>query len=109
MIMLGQRGQLLNATCRFASILLAAVFALSPLDGVAGEKQILDVKELAGKWRGWVTEVPGDEWATMTPLAMPSAELLGIASVSEDHRKTVLTLMPQDPNDLGKAEYERVK
>jgi hypothetical protein len=42
--------------------LLAAVFALAPLDGVAGEKQIVDVKELAGSWRGWVTEVPGDEW-----------------------------------------------
>ena len=29
------------------ALLLAAVFALSPLDGVAGEKQIVDVKELA--------------------------------------------------------------
>jgi hypothetical protein len=45
--------------------LLAAVFALSTLDGVAEEKQIADVKELAGSWRGWVTEVAGDEWATM--------------------------------------------
>ena len=34
---------------------LAAVFALSPLSGVAGEKQVADVKELAGSWRGWVT------------------------------------------------------
>ena len=49
--------------------LLADVFALSPLDGVAGEKQIVDVKELAGSWRGWVTEVPGDEWATMNVSA----------------------------------------
>jgi hypothetical protein len=126
------------------ALLWAAVFALSPLDGVAEEKQIVDVKELAGSWRGWVTEVPGDEWATMnvsadgsykastisgstvgkfylqagtlryrssrtTPLAMPSAEVLGTASVSEDNGKTVLTLMPEDPNYLGKAEYERVK
>jgi len=30
------------------ALLLAAVFAVSPLDGVAGEKQIVDVKELAG-------------------------------------------------------------
>src|SRR5512132_3153363 len=47
------------------ALLLAAVFALSPLDGVAGEKQIVDVKELARTWRGWVNEVPGDAWATM--------------------------------------------
>jgi len=126
------------------ALLLAAVLALSPLDGLAGEKQIVDVKELAGSWRGWVNEVPGDEWAMMTvsadgsykastisgttvgrfylqagelryrssrttPLAMPSAEVLGTASVSEDNGKTVLTLMPEDPNYLGRAEFERVK
>jgi hypothetical protein len=126
------------------ALLLAAVFALSPLDGVAGEKQIVDVKELARTWRGWVNEVPGDERATMnvsadgsykastisgttvgkfylqagklryrssrtTPVAMPSAEVLGTASVSEDQGKTVLRLMPEDPNYLGRAEYERVK
>jgi hypothetical protein len=126
------------------ALLLAAVFALSTLDGVAEEKQIVDVKELAGSWRGWVTEVAGDEWATMnvsadgsykastisvttvgkfylqagklwyrskrmTPLAMPSGEVLGTASVSEDNGKTVLTLMPENPNYLGRAEYERVK
>jgi len=128
----------------YRALLLAAMLALSALDGVAGEKQIVDVKELAGTWRGWVAEVPGDEWATMsvsadgsykattisgstvgrfylragqlryrssrtTPLAMPSAEVLGTARVSEDQGKTVLTLMPEDPNYLGKAEYERVK
>jgi len=126
------------------ALLLAAVLALAPLDGLAGEKQIVDVKELAGSWRGWVNEVPGDEWAMMivsadgsykastisgttvgrfylqagklryrssrtTPLAMPSAEVLGTANVSEDKGKTVLTLMPEDPNYLGRAEYERVK
>jgi hypothetical protein len=126
------------------AILLAAALALSPLDGLAGEKQIVDVKELAGSWRGWVAEVPGDEWATMnvladgsykastisgttvgkfylqagklryrssrtTPLAMPSAEVLGTVSVSEDKGKTVLTLMPEDPDYLGRAEFERVK
>lgn len=126
------------------ALLLVAVFALSPLDGVAGEKQIVDVKELAGSWRGWVSEAAGDEWATMnvsadgsykastmssttlgkfylqagklryrssrtTPLAMPSTAVLGTASVSEDEGKTVLTLMPEDPNYLGRAEFERVK
>ena len=119
------------------------VRALS-FDGVAEEKQIGDVEELAGSWRGWVNEVPGDEWATMnvsadgsyiattisgstvgtfylqggklkyrsrrtTPLAMPSAEVLGTARVSEDQGKTILTLMPEDPSYLGSAEYERVK
>ena len=123
---------------------LVGILAAPLAAGVAGEKQILDVKELAGRWRGWVAEVPGDEWATMdvsvdgsfkastingaivgkfylqggklwyrssrtTPLAMPSAEVLGTASVSEDNGKTALTLMPEDPNYLGKAEYERVK
>lgn len=126
------------------ALLLVAVFALSPLDGVAEEKQIVDVKELAGSWRGWVSEAAGDEWATMnvsadgrykaltitsttlgtfyleagklryrsirtTPSAMPSAAVLGTASVSEDQGKTVLTLMPEDPNYLGRAEFERVK
>ena len=126
------------------ALLLAAVLALSPLDGLAGEKHIVDVRELAGNWRGWVNEVAGDEWATMnvsadgsykastmssttvgkfylqggklryrssrtTPLAMPSAEVFGTASVSEDKGKAVLTLMPEDPNNLGRAEYERVR
>jgi len=44
-----------------------------------------------------------------TPLAMPSAEVFGTASVSEDQGKTILTLMPEDPNYLGRAEYERVQ
>ena len=102
------------------------------------------MKELAGRWRGWVAEVAGDEWATMsvsadgsykalatstttvgkfyleagklryrsrrtTPLAMPSAEVFGTASVSEDKGKAVLTLMPDDSDYLGRAEFERVK
>ena len=126
------------------TLLLAAILALSPLDGIAGEKQIVDIKELAGRWRGWVNEVAGDEWSTMnvspdgsykastfsgtivgkfyleagklryrssrtTPLAMPSAAVLGTASVSEDNGKAVLRLMPDDPDYLGRAEFERVK
>jgi len=108
------------------------------------EKQIVDVKELAGRWRGWVAEVAGDKWATMnvsadgsynasatstttagkfyfeagkvryrsrrtTPAAMPSGEVFGTATVSEDQGKTILTLMPENPNYLGRAEYEKVK
>ena len=45
------------------ALVVAAVFAMSPLDGVAGEKQVVDVKELAGSWRGWVTGEQGDERA----------------------------------------------
>ena len=44
---------------------LAVVFALSPLSGIAGEKKLADVKELAGSWRGWVTGEQGQERATM--------------------------------------------
>ena len=51
------------------TLLLAAVFALSPLDGVAGEKQIVDVRELMGSWRGGITGAQGDESATMNVLA----------------------------------------
>jgi hypothetical protein len=101
------------------ALLLAAVLTLSPRDGVAEEKQIVDVKELAVSWRGWIAEVAGDEWAALnvsadgsykasaitttnvgrfylqagklryrsvrtTPSAMPSAAVVGTASVSED-------------------------
>jgi len=127
-----------------SALVLTAVLALSPLDGLAGEKQLVDVKELAGTWRGWVNEAAGDEWATMsvaadgsyevstfsvttvgkfylqagqlryrssrtTPLAMPSAEVSGTASVSDERGKAVLELIPEDPNYLGRAEFERVK
>src|SRR6266566_4969404 len=108
------------------ALLLAAVFALSTLDGIAGEKQIVDVKELAGSWRGWVTGEQGDERATMNvsadgsykastisgsttvgafylrdgKLRYRSSRTTGTASVSEDKGKTVLKLMPEDPNYL---------
>ena len=118
------------------ALLLAAVFAVSPLDGVAGEKQIVDVKELAGSWQGWVTAVSGQERATMIvqadgsykasttrgstsegkfylqdgKLRYRSSRTTGTARLSEDQGKTTLTVMPEDPNyQTGKAEYERVK
>src|SRR5213594_2715835 len=118
------------------ALVVAALFALSPLDGVAGEKQVLDVKELAGSWRGWVTAEMGDERATMTvqtdgsykasttrgstsegkfylqdgKLRYRSSRTTGTASLSEDQGKTTLTVMPEDPNyQTGKGEYERVK
>jgi len=47
------------------ALLLAAVFAWSPLDGIAEEKQIADVRELAGSWQGWITRDEGQERATL--------------------------------------------
>ena len=118
------------------ALFLAAVFALSPLDAVAAEKQIVDVKELAGSWRGWVTGEQGQERATMIvtedgsykasttrgsttegkfylqdgKLRYRSSRTTGTASLSEDKGKTVLTVMPEDPNfRTGRAEYERLK
>ncbi len=118
------------------ALLLAAVFALSPLYGVAGEKQIVDVKELAGSWRGWVTGEQGDERATMIvsadgsykastttgsttagtfylqdgKLRYRSSRTTGTASLSEDKGKTVLRVKPEDPNyRTGTGEYERIK
>jgi hypothetical protein len=117
-------------------LLLAAVFALSPFDGLAGEKQIVDVKELAGNWRGWVTGEQGQERATMIvtadgsyrasttrgsttegkfflqdgKLRYRSSRTTGTASLSDDKGKTVLTVRPEDPNyRTGTGEYERVK
>jgi hypothetical protein len=120
----------------FVVLLLAVVFAASPLHGVAAEKQVADVKELAGSWRGWVTGEMGQERATMivqangnykatTPrgstsegqfylqdgkLRYRSSRTTGTAKLSEDQGKTTLSVIPEDPNyQTGKAEYERVK
>jgi len=117
-------------------LLVAAVFTLSPLAGVAGEKKITDVKELAGSWRGWVTGEQGDERANMTvsadgkykastisgsttegqfflqdgKLRYRSSRTTGDAIVSEDKGKVTIKVSPEDPNyRTGRAEYERVK
>src|SRR5262249_48139898 len=106
------------------------------VDGVAGEKQIAEVKELAGSWRGWVRAESGQERATMViekegfhkasttrgtltqgmfdlrdgDLRYRSTRTTGTASLSEDQGKTILTMMPVDPTaDTGRTEYERVK
>ena len=117
-------------------LLLAAVFALSPLAGVAAEKKLNDIKELAGSWRGWVTGEQGDERATMIvspngsykastitgsttegqfylkdgKLLYRSSRTSGTAKLSEDKGKTTLSIAPEDPNyRTGRAEYERLK
>jgi hypothetical protein len=117
-------------------LVLAVVVALSPLDGVTDERRIVDVKELAGSWQGWVTREGGQDRATLIvsadgsyraltaggaitegkfylqdgELRYRSSRTTGVASLSEDQGKTVLTVMPADPKyHTGRAEYERVK
>jgi len=118
-----------------SALLLAAVFAMYPFGGVAGEKKIADIKELAGSLRGWVTgelgqdanmivQANGSYKASTTQgstsegqfylqdgkLRYRSSRTTGTASLSEDKGTTTLTVMPEDPNyQTGKAEYERVK
>jgi hypothetical protein len=118
------------------ALLLAAVFVLSPLRGIAEEKRIADVKELAGSWQGWITREGGQERATLIvsadgsyralttdgastegkfylqdgKLRYRSSRTTGTASVSEDKGKTVLTVTPGEPTyRTGSAKYERVK
>ena len=102
------------------ALLLASLFALSPLYGIAQEKQIADVKELAGNWQGWVRTEFGRERATMVvqedgtykasttrgtltegsfylrdgKLRYRSTRTTGTASLSEGQGKTILTVMP---------------
>jgi hypothetical protein len=118
------------------ALLLVAMFAVFPLDGVAGGKQVADVKELAGSWRGWVTAEVGQERATMIvqpdggyrasttrgsisegkfflengALRYRSSRTMGTATLSEDNGKTTLKVIPEGPSsETGPAEYERIK
>jgi len=88
------------------ALLLAAVFALSPLDGVAGEKQI-------GSYRSLTTggaRTEGKFYLQDGKLLYRSSRTTGTASLSEDKGKTVLSVKPEDPNyRTGTGEYERVK
>ena len=116
--------------------LLAVAFMLSPLHAAAEEKQIVDVKELAGTWQGWVTREGGRDRATIfvsedgsyraltaggattegrfylqdDQLRYRSSRTTGAASLSEDQGKTMLRVTPADPTyHTGRGEYERVK
>ena len=116
--------------------LLAAVCVMVPLAGLAGEKQVVDVKELAGSWRGWVTAEAGQERATMIvqpdgayrasttrgsisegkfflekgALRYRSSRTMGTAKLSEDNGKMTLRVIPEGATiETGPAEYERVK
>src|SRR5262252_10590121 len=96
----------------------AVVLALSPLDGVADEKHIVDVKELAGSWQGWVAREEGRDRATLIvsadgsyraltargaitegkfylqdgQLRYRSSRTTGAATLSEDQGKIMLTV-----------------
>ena len=111
------------------ALLLAASFAASPLDGITREKQIADVKELAGSWQGWVRAESGRERATMVveadgtykasttrgtlsqgqfflrdgKLRYQSTRTTGTASLSEGQGKTILTMMPEAEATGGAA------
>jgi len=117
-------------------LFLAAAFALLPFQGLAADKPIQDVKELAGNWQGWVTAEVGDERATMIvqedgkykaattrgtqsegqfylqdgKLMYRSSRTAGMANLTEEGGKTTITILPNDPSyRTGSARYERVK
>lgn len=117
-------------------LLVAVALATLPLQGFAADKQIKDVKELAGSWQGWVTAEVGDERATMIvqpdgrykaattrgttaegqfylkdgKLLYRSSRTAGTARLTEDGGKTTITITPSDPSyRTGSARYERVK
>jgi len=95
-----------------------------PFQGLAADKQIKDVKELAGSWQGWVTAEVGDERATMVvdadgkykaattrgtqsegqfylqdgKLMYRSSRTAGMANLTEDGGKTTITILPNDPS-----------
>ena len=121
---------------RHLALILGAVLVLSPLEGVAQEKQIVDVKELAGTWRGWVTREQGREPVTMIvsadgsyramtahtastegnfylqdgKLRYRSSRTIGAATLSVARGHSVLTMVPEEfVYGTGRAEYERVE
>jgi hypothetical protein len=127
---------MISFTVRAATF--AVVLGVCPLAAVAGDKQIADVSELAGTWRGWVS---GQHLSTMTiredgsyqaatqgglttvgkyyledgKLRYQSSRSVGTATVSEDKGKTLLTVIPDGTDAMGiarstgRTEYERVK
>jgi hypothetical protein len=99
-------------------------FAVSPGVVLADDKQITDIKQLAGTWQGWVTsQLSGSERVLMTikedgsyqsattrdggtltvgryfleggKVRYKSSRTQGTAVISEDKGKTTLTLAPE--------------
>jgi len=106
------------------ALVFALVFAVSPLAAIAAEKQITDIKQLAGTWQGWVTsQLSGSERVLMTvkedgsyqssttrdggtltvgkyylqggKVRYKSSRSEGTVMISEDKGKTTLTLKPE--------------
>ncbi|HEY1379627.1 MAG TPA: hypothetical protein VGF55_22680 [Gemmataceae bacterium] len=47
--------------------MMTLAFAVSPIVAPAADKQITDIKELAGTWQGWAkSQLAGDERVVMT-------------------------------------------
>ena len=118
-------------------LFLFVALLIPSFQALAADKQIKDIKELAGNWQGWVTAEVGDERATMivqpdgsykatTPrgteaqgkfylqqdgkLMYRSSRTAGKAILTEDGGKTTITIVPDDPTyRTGSARYERVK
>jgi hypothetical protein len=116
--------------------LVAMAFVVSPLVGGAADKQVTDVKELAGSWQGWVTLGTGQARATMNVkddgayeastqtgtltrgnfyidggnLRYRSSRSSGTVRLVEDRGKVRLVLVPEGPHyDTGPTEYERMR
>ena len=113
----------MSSRCLLA-VVIALVFAVSPLAAIAAEKQITDIKQLAGTWQGWVTsQLSGSERVLMTvkedgsyqssttraggtltvgkyylqggKVRYKSSRSEGVVVISEDKGKTTLTLTPE--------------
>ncbi len=105
-------------------LFIVLAFAVSPGVVLAADKQITDVKQLAGTWQGWVTsQLAGSERVLMIikedgsyqssttrdggtltvgkyyleggKVRYKSSRTQGTAVVSDDKGKTILTLAPE--------------
>ena len=115
---------------RSIALVMALAFAISPVVALAADKQITDVKEFAGTWRGWAnTQLAGDDRVVMTikpdgsyqanttseggtltvgkyyleggKLKYRSSRTEGTAVVSEDKGKTFLTIKPEGSHNVN--------
>jgi hypothetical protein len=106
------------------TVLVALALTISPLATLAAEKQITDIKQLAGTWQGWVnSQLSGSERVLMTvkqdgtyqatttrdggtltvgqyylqggKVRYKSSRSEGTVVISEDKGKTTLTLTPE--------------
>ena len=109
---------------RLITVIVVLSLAASPLASLAAEKQITDIKQLAGTWQGWVnSQLLGSERVLMTVKAdgsyqatttrdggtltvgqyylqggkvrYKSSRSEGTVVISEDKGKTTLTLSPE--------------